>query len=214
MTGKSCHFDRNDGLNGREKREIFPMSNSGYICKGIRRKSQTWKSMYKQEHLILDFRNKEEAAFWQIVNDGVMGGLSSSEIVYSENNTIIFKGTVSLENNGGFASARTVSRSYQLEDYDGILLHVKGDGKKYQFRLRTKDCFDGMSYRYQLATQADAWMIIDIPFEKCVPVYRGHILENFEAIVPGEIHQIGFLIANKRAEEFRLEIEWIKTYKK
>ena len=43
---------------------------------------------------------------WQIVNDSVMGGLSTSQ-AYEKDNSLIFTGNVSLENNGGFASIRT-----------------------------------------------------------------------------------------------------------
>ena len=39
---------------------------------------------------------------WRIVNDGVMGGLSSSKAIVKDDK-IIFNGNVSLENNGGFA---------------------------------------------------------------------------------------------------------------
>jgi monofunctional biosynthetic peptidoglycan transglycosylase len=172
------------------------------------------KSMDQQESLIFDFKNADEIEYWRIVNDGVMGGLSKSKIVYSDSSTAIFKGIVSLENNGGFASTRTIPRSYELGGHNGILLRVKGDGKKYQFRLRTNDRFDGVSYRYQFATELNTWMIIDIPFHECVPVFRGRILEDVELIVPEKIQQIGFLIADKQAGIFQLEIDWIKAYKK
>jgi Complex I intermediate-associated protein 30 (CIA30). len=167
-----------------------------------------------QERLIFDFKNSDKIEDWRIVNDGVMGGFSQSKIVYSDSNTAIFKGTVSLENKGGFASTRTIPRPYNLDGYNGILLRVKGDGKIYQFRLRTNNRFDGVSYRYQFATDANTWMIIDIPFHECVPVFRGRILKDVEPILPEEIRQIGFLISNKQAGEFQLEIDWIKAYTK
>ncbi len=172
------------------------------------------KSMDQQERLIFDFINESEIGYWRIVNDGVMGGLSTSEIVYTDGNTAIFRGIVSLENNGGFASTRTIPRSYELDGHDGILIRVKGDGKKYQFRVRTNDRFDGISYRYQFTTELNTWMIIDIPFHECVPVFRGRILGDVEAILPEEIQQLGFLISNKQAGKFQLEIDWIKAYKK
>jgi len=172
------------------------------------------RAMDQQELLIFDFKNKDEIEYWRIVNDGVMGGLSKSEIVISKSNTAIFKGIVSLENNGGFASIRTKPRSYELDSYDGILLRVKGDGKKYQFRLRTNDRFDGVSFRYLFQTDSNTWMIIEIPFNECVPVFRGRIIKDVKPILPEEIKQIGFLISNKQPEEFQLEIDWIKAYKK
>ena len=178
------------------------------------RAKELYKSMDQQERLIFDFKNTNEIEYWRIVNDGVMGGLSKSEIVFSTSNTAIFKGIVSLENNGGFASIRTIPRSYELDGYNGILLRVKGDGKKYQFRLIKNDRFDGVSYRYQFETEFNTWMIIEIPFHECVPVLRGRILEDVKPILPEEIQQIGFLISNKQAEKFQLEIDWIKAYKK
>ena len=48
-----------------------------------------------------------ELAPWGAVNDGVMGGLSRSRMVPPENDTAVFEGDVSLENNGGFASVRS-----------------------------------------------------------------------------------------------------------
>ncbi len=175
---------------------------------------EVYKNMDQQESLIFDFKNESEIGYWRIVNDGVMGGLSKSEIVYSDGNTAIFRGIVSLENNGGFASTRTIPRSYELDGHDGILIRVKGDGKKYQFRVRTNDRFDGISYRYQFTTELDTWMIIDIPIHECVPVFRGRILRDVETILPEEIQQLGFLISNKQAGKFQLEIDWIKAYKK
>ena len=115
---------------------------------------------------------------------------------------------------GGFTSTRTAPRSYGLDGYDGILLRVKGDGKNYQFRLRTDDRFDGTSYRYEFATEVNTWMTIAIPFQEFVPVFRGRILKDVEPIDPEKIQQIGFLIANKQAEDFQLEIDWIKAFKK
>ena len=171
-------------------------------------------AMEQQELLIFDFMNSEKREHWRIINDGVMGGLSKSEIIFSNSNTAIFKGIISLENNGGFASVRTKPLSYDLDGYNGILLRVKGDGKKYQFRLRTNANFDGVSYRYQFETDINSWIIIKIPFHKCLPVFRGRILKNVKPILPADIQQIGFLISNKKAEKFQLEIDWIKAYKK
>ena len=167
----------------------------------------------QQVSTLYGFENAGEIERWRIVNDGVMGGRSQSEITRSDSSTAIFKGTVSLANNGGFASTRTIPRSYELDGHGGVLFRVKGDGKKYQFRLRTDGRFDGISYRYEFATEADAWMTAAVPFKDFVPTFRGRILEDVEPIDPKNIQQIGFLIANKKAETFQLEIDWIKAYK-
>lgn len=166
------------------------------------------------EKVLFDFQMSSKLTDWRIVNDGVMGGLSQSNIVLSENNTALFQGIVSLENNGGFSSVRTSPRLYKLDGYLGIILRLKGDGKKYQFRLRTNDRFDGISYRYHFKTESNKWMIIRVPFNKCVPVFRGRILNDVAPITPKKIQQVGFLISDKQAGPFKLEIDWIKAYKK
>jgi monofunctional biosynthetic peptidoglycan transglycosylase len=171
------------------------------------------KNVSTQEILMYDFDNPEELERWRIVNDGVMGGLSKGQIVLTYNSTAIFKGTISLENRGGFASTRTVPYAYKLDGYEGILLRVKGDGKNYQFRVRTDDRFDGISYRYEFNTDNNTWKTIAIPFDDFAPTFRGRVLKGVEPVDPGKLKQVGFLIANKQAENFNLEIDWIKAYK-
>ena len=167
----------------------------------------------QQDLMVVDFKDVSEKGNWLIINDGVMGGLSKSEIVFSDSGTAVFKGTVSLENNGGFASARSKSRSYGLSGYAGLLLRIKGDGKNYQLRLRTDKRFDGISYRYIFETEPDAWITLRAPFAEFKPVFRGNILEDVPPILPSHIQQIGFLIADKQSGAFQIEFEWIKAYK-
>ncbi len=55
---------------------------------------------------------------WRIVNDAVMGGLSSSTVSINNEGKILFSGNVSLDNNGGFASLRSpIDNYYQAKHY-------------------------------------------------------------------------------------------------
>ena len=58
------------------------------------------------EKIIFDFNSEETAGKWRIVNDVVMGGISKSSITLNEDGTAKFSGTLSPDNNGGFASIR------------------------------------------------------------------------------------------------------------
>ena len=62
--------------------------------------------IFSQNITMVDPSNNIGIDKWGIVNDGVMGGISQSNIYLNEANNIIFAGNVSLENNGGFASIR------------------------------------------------------------------------------------------------------------
>lgn len=54
---------------------------------------------------ILDFTRPDAARGFRVINDGVMGGVSSSRLDFAADG-MLFTGTVSMENNGGFASFR------------------------------------------------------------------------------------------------------------
>ena len=161
---------------------------------------------------VIDFKDVNENGNWLIINDGVMGGLSNSEIVFKNSGTAVFKGTVSLENSGGFTSTQSKPRLFNLSGYTGLYLRIKGDGKKYQLRLRTDEHFDGISYRYIFSTEPENWITIRALFIDFTPVFRGRILKDVSPISPIQIKQIGFLIADKQAGFFSLEIEWIKAF--
>ncbi len=165
------------------------------------------------EIILFDFGTLENMADWLIVNDGVMGGLSRSRFILSDSNTAIFSGNVTLENNRGFASTRTRAMQFQLDGFKGVLIRVKGDGKKYQFRIRTNNRFDGVSYRYHFETNTNQWQTISIPFNKCVPVFRGRVLRDVGPISPKDIQELGILISDEQTGEFQLEIQWIKSYR-
>ena len=173
----------------------------------------TSATMETAERIVIDFNNTDEKENWQIINDDVMGGVSQSEIIFNDTDTATFQGRISLENNGGFASARSKSHSYRLGGYNGLHVRIQGDGKDYQLRVRTDNRFDGISYRYRFATQPETWMNIRVPFSEFVPVFRGRILSNVSPISPEQIQQVGFLISDKQAGKFRIEIDWIKAYK-
>lgn len=176
--------------------------------------ANTQDDMNTSDNTLFDFNDTAEIQSWNIVNDGVMGGRSQSTITSGANATAVFKGVVSLENNGGFASTRTTPRTYDLAGYEGMSLRVRGDGKRYQFRLRTDNRFDGIAYSYDFATTAGEWLDVNIPFADFIPVFRGRVLSDVGPVDPVEIQQVGFLVANKKAEAFQLEIDWIKAYKK
>ena len=134
------------------------------------------------ETTLFDFNTTNQMDSWRIVNDGVMGGLSQSRMQLSKNSTAIFQGKVSLENNGGFASVRTMPQEYNIAGYTGLRMRVKGDGRDYQVRLRTNNRFDGAAYGYKFATKQDEWTVVEIPFAQTVPTFRGRVLMDYPAL--------------------------------
>ena len=167
----------------------------------------------KTSKLILaDFTNRETRNSWNVVNDDVMGGVSDSQIDVSENNSLLFSGEVSLENNGGFASLRSPVDDYDFSNYKGFYIKVKGDGKTYSLSFRQTKYFTGYNYNQKFETRKDEWQIFELPFDNFNLKYYGRELENIDPIDKKSIKQISILISDKQEGPFRLEIEWIGLY--
>ncbi|NNG42426.1 CIA30 family protein [Pseudoalteromonas sp. NEC-BIFX-2020_002] len=144
---------------------------------------------------------------WYIVNDSVMGGLSTSQ-VYEKDDALVFSGTVSLENNGGFASVRTAINTNEQAS-NQISLRVKGDGQTYQLRLRTTQYLDGPAYTTSFKTTKDEWQLVNFTPSDFSLTFRGRILEQNPNFYFKDIRQLGIMIAKKQQGDFKLEINQI-----
>ena len=164
------------------------------------------------EKTIIDFSSPDELYRWEIINDAVMGGVSSSRITILEKKAALFQGEVSLENYGGFASMRTLSQEFELTDFIGLIVRVKGDGKDYRLRLRTDSDYDGIAYQALFSTEQDKWITARLSFDAFTPVFRGMIVNDASELDISKVRRIGFMIADKQEGPFKLEIEWIKAY--
>lgn len=144
---------------------------------------------------------------WEIVDDIVMGGKSSSTISLNTEGFGVFKGNVSLENNGGFSLVRYQFETIAVANYSKVVIKLRGDGKSYQFRLKASR-EDYFNYIYNFETSGN-WQEIVIPLKDMHPMFRGKPLDkpNF---AEKYIETLGFLIANKKAENFNLEIDAIE----
>jgi monofunctional biosynthetic peptidoglycan transglycosylase len=151
---------------------------------------------------------------WQVVNDGVMGGLSEGKLTQSAAGTMIFSGMLSLENNGGFSTCRSGDLKLDLSGDLGLLLRVKGDGRTYQARLATDALFRGMevSFAADFATQKGEWIEVKVPFASFKGSFRGLDLPK-EKLEPAKVRRVSILLGDKKQGPFELEIDSIQTYR-
>jgi len=144
---------------------------------------------------------------WLILNDGVMGGLSKSQVCETSMG-LEFRGYLSLKNNGGFASIRkTVNVS--LDGIIGFRLELKGDGRCYQFRLRQDEDPRSVAWRRQFKTDSSL-QEVTILLNEFKLVYRGHPVPGAGALIPAAIRQLGFMLVDKIEGPFRLLIRSIE----
>lgn len=162
-------------------------------------------SMEKQ--IVFDFNKTSNIKNWIVVDDAVMGGKSVGSFELSNEGNGVFKGNVSLENNGGFSSVKYKFSKLYIENAKVMILRIKGDGKNYQFRLKANS-EDKHAYISKFSTTGE-WQEIEIPLQNMYPSFRGKELDipNFSEKY---IEEIAFLIANKSAEYFELAIDTIE----
>ena len=167
-------------------------------------------SMNNQK-ILFDFESNEEVLQWRKVNDTVMGGVSKSSFKLNDDGSASFEGLLSPDNNGGFASFRTLLND-NLVGYEGVHLRVKGDGNIYSIRFRTNNSFDGYSYQAKFETKKDKMVEVQIQLSKFLPIFRGRMLRNKPMLESKDIKQLGILISDKQFGNFTLDIDWIKLY--
>ena len=156
--------------------------------------------------ILFDFDTKSDISNWIIVDDVVMGGRSNGTFTLNEKGHGVFSGDVSLENNGGFSSLRYRFNTKKVKGFTKAILKVKGDGKAYQFRMKT-NTYDRHSYIATFQTNGE-WQSIEINLVDMYPAFRGTKL-NIPNYPAETLEELAFLIGNKKAESFQLEIDSI-----
>ncbi len=159
---------------------------------------------------LFDFPGPEAAQQWQVVNDGVMGGVSDGRFRITPEDTLEFFGTLSLENNGGFASVRTKPADLDINAGDDLVIRVKGDGREYVLNLYTKSRRMAFSYRAPLPTVMNEWTEVAVPLEDFIPTSFGNRVQGMGPVEPNEITSIGFMLSDKKAGPFKMEVAWVK----
>jgi uncharacterized surface protein with fasciclin (FAS1) repeats len=165
-----------------------------------------------QERFLFTFEEPVAAAQWRTTNDGVMGGRSDGRFKINDNNNLEFFGTLSLANNGGFASVRSSGSNLGLRKGDSIVARVRGDGRKYTLNLYTPSRRIAFSYRAEFETKKDEWVEVRVPVEDFVATSFGRVIGN-QGPDPSQVNGLGILLGDKKAGPFKLEVEWIKAVK-
>jgi len=165
-----------------------------------------------QGRLLFDFTKPDAAKAWVNVNDGVMGGVSDGRFKVTENKTMEFYGTLSLENNGGFASVRSRPTKVNLKAGDLVTLRVRGDDRVYSFNLYVPRDSGRYSFRQIFKTKKGKWIEVSLPVDKFYATWRGRTFPD-QKLDPSRVDSVGILLGDKKAGPFKLEVDWIKVSK-
>ena len=161
--------------------------------------------------LLTDFSSNTPDLGWYVVNDNVMGGRSEGGFK-QEQNKLSFAGRTNT-NGGGFSSIRTKPMQLDLSRHTGIQLKIKGDGRRYTWRITTAARWRGrqVSYWADFETRDGTWSTVDIPFADFIPRFRGYQLDGPE-LDPTQITGMGLMIYDKQDGAFKLELASVHAY--
>jgi NADH dehydrogenase [ubiquinone] 1 alpha subcomplex assembly factor 1 len=156
------------------------------------------------QNMIYNFDNNSDLKRWVVVNDDVMGGISSGNLFIENDGNGVFEGRISTAYNGGFSSLRFNCKKIFVKDNTHFKIRIKGDGKGYQFRIKSNR---GDYYSYIISFKTSGkWETITIPIKEMYASFRGRKLDmkNFNS---DYFEQITFLFGNKKDENFKLIID-------
>lgn len=161
--------------------------------------------------LLTDFTSNTSDMGWYVVNDNVMGGRSEGDFI-QEQGKLGFAGRTNT-NGGGFSSIRTEPLQLDLSNFAGIRLKVKGDGRRYTWRLTTDARWRGrqISYWADFETSNGTWTTVNIPFDRFNPQYRGYQLDG-PALDAAQIRGMGLMIYDNQDGPFELELASVNAY--
>ena len=161
--------------------------------------------------LLTDFTSSGPDLSWYVVNDNVMGGRSEGGFDIQDGE-LRFTGDTNTRG-GGFSSIRTAPMRLDLSNHQGILLNVKGDGRRYTWRLTTDARWRGrqVSYWAEFAADEGTQSTVRIPFTSFVPKFRGSRLDG-PALDPAKISGMGLMIYDGRDGPFNLELTSVHAY--
>ncbi len=159
---------------------------------------------------LVDFADRAAAGSWSSQNDTVMGGRSKGAASWL-GGALVFSGSLSLENNGGFSSVvgdLTQPSSRTVPSINTISISARGDGKTYVLQLRTGD--DSVRYVQRFTTEAGVERTYSLALAAFEPVnFQLSPVKNAPRIDPFAVTRLALYILDKQSGPFELNIRRI-----
>ncbi len=161
---------------------------------------------------LLNFGAEKDGRNWRIINDGVMGGISIGQAGLDEN-SLLFVGQLSFENNGGFASLRSNRMDLDLSEAEFIEIKYRLTGINFSFMFEQYARFWQPYYSYPLIATEGEWVTKIISVESLQETRMSDFTGRaFDKKNSRPFFRIGFISDDKKEERFELEIDYISIY--
>lgn len=165
--------------------------------------------MLADNNLTLNFGAHKENPQWKAINDTVMGGRSQGELSTNPN-SFSFKGSISFDNNGGFASVRGPFKETDLSDYATVEIRYRTTGQSFALTLENSRPFYMPYYKKTLPNSNGKWKITTLQLEDFKAYRLGEETgDKLSKAILKEIIRIGFINGEKKEGAFSLEVDYI-----
>ena len=108
------------------------------------------------------------------------------------------------------APNRSQPGKLDLSEYDAFVFKVRGDGRTYYANVHVPTRQIAFSYRAEFKTEKDKWQEIRISFKDFRATSFGRIVPDARPFDTSNVESVGFLLGDKKAGPFKLEVAWIK----
>ena len=160
--------------------------------------------------LKIDFGADKGGQDWRVVNDGVMGGLSEGKANFTES-SILFKGTVSLDNNGGFSSLRSDFSNKKISKYSQVKIRYRSTGISLAMTLSVSQRWYVPNYKVSLSGTKGVWKTVTFNLNDFRKHYIGKPMdEMLEEDTLKNIIRFGFITDQKKYGDFEFEIDYLE----
>ena len=161
------------------------------------------------EPLTIDF-GKDKTDAWFSVNDGVMGGRSQGVTSYTEN-SLFFEGSVSFENNGGFASIRSDYEVMDLSSFETVTVRYRCKGQSLALNFNYYQRWWYPNYKAELPDTDWKWETLTLPLNKLKEYRIGERTGNKISTEKLErIIRLGLMTNDKKEGPFEAEVDFIR----
>lgn len=157
----------------------------------------------------VDFGKNKDGERWNIINDGVMGGLSKGQ-TWTTEDAVTFTGTVSLQNNGGFSSYKSPYHEIDLSKYTKIIVKYRSKEYAMAMTLEMDKRWFLPYYKRNLPATDWKWVKKEIAFSEFEKYSVGRKVKGKPTQEElKKILRLGFITNEKRAGDFKIEIDYI-----
>ena len=158
--------------------------------------------------VLVAFDNPAAVAGWTTINDPVMGGLSTSTVTFGDGG-LVFSGSISLDNNGGFASTRGPQDpgiGQRATGATALAVRARGDGKTYVMKVDSAG--QPWSYIQRFSTAPGAWRTYELPIGgfQAVGMRLDPAPYAPQSLDPSTVSRISIYILDKQQGPFSLTV--------